>query len=45
MVIFIFWVGFMNDVFIGVINKKLFIYCILMIGKELIRYRLFCDVF
>lgn len=38
------WAGFMNDVFIGVTNKKSSIYYILMIGKESTRYRLFCDV-
>lgn len=38
------WAGFMNDVFIGVTNKKSSIYYILMIGKESYRYRLFEDV-
>lgn len=38
------WAGFMNDVSIGVTNKKSSIYYILMIGKESTRYRLFCDV-
>lgn len=43
------WAGFMNDVFIGVTNKKssiymYYMYYISMIGKESTRYRLFDDV-